>query len=190
MGTLTIYIASADLTTLSAIFNGVAMICTQTTMIWGFALLASTWRIVSTVTSATIETSSGKAGSVLTRGSYSAIMPLIFAMLLTFPGFQSKVQVESTLNGNVTTIANVPVIIAAIPAAGSLMSTQVGAVVTTAFQSVGTDYPALSAGANGFINPLKVLLSSRTAILRLGSIDSQVKTLVAQLAQDLEKGFA
>lgn len=178
MGNLTIYVATADVKLLNAIFNGVAMICGQTAFIWGFALLAATYRIVSTATSATIETSSGKADAVLARGSYSAVMPLILAMLINFPAFQSTVQVESTLNGNVTVIDNVPFVIAVIPAAGSLMSTQTGAKVSAAFQAVGTNYPALSAQVNGFANPLKVLLSSRTAIMKLSSIDTEVKQLV------------
>lgn len=176
---------------LNAIFNGVAMICQQTAFIWGFALFASFWRIASTVFVATVETSSGKAGAVLHRGSYSAVMPLIFAMLLTVPALQKTVQVESTLNGNVTTIDNVPMAIAVIPVGGSLMSTNVGGTVTTAFQAVGTNYPAISAQANGFINPLKILLSARTAVLRLGSVDSQVKTLVSScLASDAGVDYA
>lgn len=178
MGNLTIYVSTADVKLLNAIFNGVAMICGQTAFIWGFALLAATWRIVSTATVATIETASGKADAVLARGSYSAVMPLVFAMLLNFPAFQSTVQVESTLNGTVTVIDNVPFVIAAIPAAGSLMSTKTGEKVSTAFQSVGTNYPALSAQVNGFANPLKVLLSSRTAIMKLSSIDTEIKQLV------------
>lgn len=179
MATFTIYTASADLTTLNAIFNGVSMICSQTSLIWGFAMLASVWRIFHMTTAATLETTSGRAGAVLQRGSMSAILPFILAMLLTTPGLQSRVQIESTLNGKVTAIDNVPMAISLIPVAGSMMSTQVGSVVTTAYQAVGTNYPAISAQQNGFINPLKVLLSSRSAIMRLGSVDSEVRTIVA-----------
>lgn len=179
MGDLLIYTASADLTLLRAIFNGVAMICALTTFIWGFALLASTWRITHSVAASSIEAPSGQSGSILSRGSMGALMPLILAMLLTLPGLQSRVTIESTSNGSATVIDNVPFIIAVIPAAGSLVSKEVGAVVSTAFQNVGTDYAALSSGVNGFINPLKVLLSSRSAMLRLSGIDSEVKALVS-----------
>lgn len=191
MPTLTIYTVSADISLLNAILNGVAMICQQNALIWGFALLAAFWRLAATTTKATIETSKGGAGGgALAHGSISAVMPFIFAMLLTNPVLQSRVQVESTVNGTVTVVDNVPFVIAVIPAAASLMSQEVGAVVETAYQGTGTDYAAISASGNGFINPLKVLLTSRTAVLRLGSIDSQVKSvLMACLASDSGADF-
>ncbi len=180
MPTLTIYTVNADVTLLAAILNGVAMICKQHVMIWSFALLVSTWKIVSALTSTALAASSGgAAGSVLAKGSTNMVMPLIFAFLLTNTGLQSTIQVQSTINGRVTSVDNVPFVISAIPAAASLMAQEVGAVVETAFQSVGTDYPSISASGNGFINPLKVLLTSRTAVLRLGGIDSEVRTVLS-----------
>ncbi|MCC7006498.1 MAG: conjugal transfer protein TraG N-terminal domain-containing protein, partial [Ottowia sp.] len=180
MHTLTIYTVNADVTLLSAILNGVAMICKQHAMIWSFALLVSLWKIVSALTSTALTASSGgAAGAVLAKGSTNMVMPLIFAFLLTSTGLQSTIQVQSTINGRVTSVDNVPFVISAIPAAASLMAQEVGGVVETAFQSVGTDYPSISASGNGFINPLKVLLTSRTAVLRLGGIDSEVRTVLS-----------
>ena len=192
MPTLTIYTVSAEISLLKAILNGVAMICQQNSLIWGFALLACLWRLVTTVTQATIITSKGgNGGGALASGSISAFMPFIFAMLLTSAPLQSKVQVESTVNGTLTAVDNVPFVIAVIPATASLMSQEIGAIVETAFQGTGTDYAAISASGNGFINPLKVLLTSRSAVLRLGSIDSQVKSvLMACLAPDSGVDFA
>lgn len=177
MPTLTIYTVSADIGLLNAILNGVAMICQQNSFIWGFAILASLWHILATVTKGTIE--STKGGGVLAHGSLGAMMPLIFAMMLTSPGLQSKVQVQSTINGQVTAVDHVPFVIAVIPAAASLMSQEAGAMVETAFQGTGTDYPAISSSGNGFINPLKVLLTSRTAVLKLGGIDSQLNSVLS-----------
>lgn len=180
MPTLTIYTVNADITLLAAILNGVAMICKQHAFIWGFALMVAMWKIVSAVTATALAASSGgAAGGVLAKGSTNMVMPLIFAFLLTNTGLQSTIQVQSTINGRVTSVDNVPFIISAIPAAASLMAQEVGAVVETAFQSVGTDYPSISASGNGFINPLKVLLTSRTAVLRLGGIDSEVRTVLS-----------
>jgi conjugal transfer mating pair stabilization protein TraG len=119
MQTLTIYVTTADVTTLNAIFNGVAMICQQTVFIWGCALLASMWILLATVTQAPIAAMSGNAQGVLPKGSLSAVMPFILAMLITNPGLQSDVQVESTSNGRVTVISHVPFVISAIPATGS-----------------------------------------------------------------------
>ena len=179
MGTLTLYSASANLALLNTVFNGVAMFCTQNSLIWGFAALASLWIITSSVTSATIGAAEGKGGVVLANGSVNAAAPFIYAMCLTLPGLQSTVQVESTLNGAVTTIANVPYVIAVIPAAGSLISQEIGKVVTTAFQSASSNYPAISAQNNGFMNPLKTLLSARTAMTRLNGVQSEVQQVVA-----------
>jgi conjugal transfer mating pair stabilization protein TraG len=178
MQTLTIYVTTADVTTLNAIFNGVAMICQQTVFIWGCALLASMWILLATVTQAPIAAMSGNAQGVLPKGSLSAVMPFILAMLITNPGLQSDVQVESTSNGRVTVISHVPFVISAIPATGSILSQQAGKWVETAYQSTGTDYASISASGNGFINPLKVLLASRSAINRLNGISSQIDSVV------------
>jgi len=191
MPTLTIYVTTADLTTLNAIFNGVAMICQQTAFIWGCAMLASMWTILATVTKAPIAAVGGNPQGVLAKGSLSSVLPFIMAMLLTFPGFQSKIQVESTVNSQVTVINNVPLIISMIPATGSILSQQAGGLVQTAFQSTGTNYPAISATGNGFINPLKVLLASRSSINRLNGIASQVDSVITNcLASDAGVDYA
>lgn len=178
--TQTIYLATADVSLFYAIFNGVAMICNQTGMIWGFSFLVSMWMIVKTVMSTTTSaaTASG-AGAVLSKGVVNMVMPFIFAMLLTTPGLKTTVQVESFSNGKVTKIDNVPFVISVIPSAASLLSQEVGIVVETSFSPVSAEYSAISSGANGFINPLKVLMTSRSAIMKLGSIDSQVRSVVS-----------
>jgi conjugal transfer mating pair stabilization protein TraG len=176
--TFTIYVTIADLTTLNAIFNGVAMICQQTVVIWGCASLASVWILLSTAVKLPIAAIGGNAQGVLPKGSLDSILPFIMAMLLTFPGFQSNIQVESTITNQVTVIGHVPVIISIIPVTGSLLSQEAGGYVQTAYQSTGTDYPAISATGNGFINPLKVLLASRSAVNRLNGIASEVDSVV------------
>jgi conjugal transfer mating pair stabilization protein TraG len=175
---LTIYTTSADLTTLSAVLNGVAMICKQTAWIWGFAVLVSTIMIMRSVTAAAIQSGAGKGGAALVNGSLNIFMPMIFAVILTGAGMKTTVQLQSTSNSKVSAVDNVPIAIAIIPATASLMSQELGALVETAFQSVGTEYSSISARGQGFINPLKVLLTSRTAIMRLGSVDSQIRSVV------------
>ncbi len=180
MQTLTIYVTTADLTMLNTILNGVAMICKQTAFIWGCAMLAAMWILLSTVTQATIAAVGGNAQGVLPKGNLSAIMPFIMAMLLTNPILQGNVQVESQSSGRVTVISNVPFIISVIPATGSILSQQAGKLVETAYQSSGTDYASISESGNGFINPLKVLLASRSAINRLNGIPSQISSVVTR----------
>ena len=178
--TLTIYTVNADVTLLNAIFNGVAMVCQQTALIWGFAMLAATWRLVSMTAEATIRAENGpSAGSGLPQASIGLFLPFILAMLITNPALKSTVIVESSINGNTTNIANVPFVVSVIPATASLLSQQVGGVVETAFQGTGTNYPSISASGNGFINSLKMLLTSRTAVMKMGSINSQVNSVIS-----------
>jgi conjugal transfer mating pair stabilization protein TraG len=177
--TLTIYSVSADLTTLSAVLNGVAMICKQDTLIWGFALMVAMWRLLVTSTSAVLRSPTGQGGAVLGSGPLNTLMPFILAMLLTNPMLQGTVQVEATINGAVTEVDHVPLAISAIPAAGSVLSMNLNEVVSTAFGNVDDEYPTISATANGFLNPLKMLLTSRTALYRLNGLDSEVKTVLS-----------
>ncbi|OXC71630.1 conjugal transfer protein TraG [Caballeronia sordidicola] len=189
--TLTYYSVSADLTTLSAILNGVAMVCQQNALIWGFAFLVSLWRLTATPVTAALKNASGGAGAVLASGSMSAIMPFVLAMMLTNSMLQGTVQVESTINGALTEVDHVPLAISAIPVAGSILSQNLNQVISTAFQSVNSEYPVISASANGFLNPLKVLLTARTAMMRLGGVDSEVKTVLAScLGPDSGVNFA
>ena len=190
MGTWTLYTAGADLSLLNAILNGVAMICTQTAFIWGFALVASLWRLVATATAASMAAGS-RSSAAITSGSFGALLPLVLAMLLTFPGFKCTLQVESTLTGGITNVANVPFAIAIIPVAGSLMASNVGALVTTGFSSVNPSYNVISASGNGFLDPMKRLLGAKTAIQRLNGVDSELRTLVsACLAQNSGVDYA
>lgn len=181
MPTLTYYSVSADLTTLYAILNGVAMICQQTEFIWGFAFLVCLYRLFSASVAGAFRSASGAQAGVaaLANGSASAFIPFVLAFVITNPGLQSTVQIESTINGAVEEVAHVPFAIAAIPAAGSVLSMNLNQLVSTAFGNVDAEYPSISATANGFMNPMKILLSSRTAMYRLGGIDSEVKSVLS-----------
>lgn len=187
---LTIYSVTADLTLLRAVLNGVAMICNQTNFIWGFAIMVCMWNITRAVVGATIQ-SAGNGSTPLVTGAFNVLLPLIFAMMLTAPGLKSSVTLQSTINGRVAVVDNVPTAIAILPATASVMSQELGTLVGTAFQTTGTDYASISASGNGFINPLKVMLTARTAILRMGSLDSQIRTVVgACITADAGSNFA
>jgi len=177
--TLTIYSATADPTTLRAIFNAVAMVCQNTLFVWGFAVLVAMWRLSASTASAALRTPSGQGGVVLGNGALSAMMPFILATLLTNPMGKGTVQIESTVNGSLTQVDNVPLAISAIPVGGSILSMELNDTVATAFQLASAEYPTISATANGFLNPLKLLLTARTATSRLIGVDSEVKTVLA-----------
>ncbi|MFS2023473.1 conjugal transfer protein TraG N-terminal domain-containing protein [Massilia sp. CT11-137] len=173
-----IYTANGDLTTLYAILNAVAMICRENATIWGFALMAATWSLFSMTAVAGAGAAAGGVGPDLARRAFALIIPFCLAICLTSSSMKSTVTVESGLAGATTTVANVPVLISVVPATASLISKIVGDKLHTAMQSTGTDYDAISAKQQGFINPLKTLLTSRIAILRLGGIASEVNSLL------------
>lgn len=177
--TQTIYTANADIGVLNAVCNGVAMMCNQTAMIWGFAMLAAVWRIFSMTTAAAMRSANGPgAGTGMMQNAINAIIPFLFAITLTSGALKTDVQIQSGATGAVTLVSNVPFILSVLPATASLVSKDTGSVVRTAFQGTGTDYASLSAWNNGFINPLKTLLTTRTAILKMGSIHSQVNSVI------------
>ena len=192
MNEVTVYWASSDVHFLDAIFNGVAMVCSNTALIWGFAIIASLWLIISATTAASVAgLSGGQGGSVLGKGSVDVLMPLIFAFLLTADPLQTEVHIESTTNGQFSIVDNVPFVIAVIPSGASLLSKELGSVVETAFQATGIDYTQISASHQGFINPLKVMLTTRSAMMRLGSIDSDIRSVVSScIANDTGVNFA
>lgn len=176
----TIYTVNADVGLLHAILNGVAMVCSQDALVWGFAMLAAMWRLVGMTTAGALRSANGPgAGTGMTQNAVNLIVPFLFAIALTSSQLQTSVTVQSSATGTVTAVDNVPFIISGLPATASLLSQEVGGVVETAMQGTGTDYSSLSAAGVGFINPLKTLLTSRTAILKLGSIQSQVGSLIA-----------
>jgi len=177
--TLTIYSATADPTTLRAIFDAVAMICKNNLMIWGFAMMVALWRLSASTAVAALRSASGQGGAVLGNGALSAMMPFVLATLLTNPLMKSTVQIESTVNGSLTQVDNVPLAVSIIPVAGSVLSMDLNDTVSTAFQRASAEYPTISSSSNGFLNPLKALLNARTATSRLSGIDSEIKTVLA-----------
>lgn len=174
-----IYTANGDLTTLRAVLNAVAMVCQQNLVIWGFALLAAMWSLFSMTTTATVNAPTGAAGGDLAKRVVGLLIPFCLAIFLTAGGMKSKVTVESGLTGATTTVDNVPALISVVPATASLVSKVVGEKLETAMQATGTDYPSISATGHGFINPLKTLLTSRTAVLRLGGVASEVNAVLS-----------
>lgn len=174
-----IYTANADVGLLQALFNGVAMICTQNELIWSFAMMAALWRLFAMTASASMRSTNGpNAGTGGTQNAVALITPFLFAMSLTSADLQTDVTIESGLTGAVTNVANVPFIISVVPATASMLSTEVGAVVRSAYGATGTDYDAIAATGNGFINPLKVLLTSRTSIMRMSGLTSEVNAVI------------
>lgn len=173
-----IYTANGDLTTLNAILNGVAMMCQENVAIWSFALAAAAWGLFSTTTATGFNAASGGGGD-LSKRVVGLLIPFCLAIMLTSSQMKTTVTVESGLTGATTAVDGIPVIISFVPATGSLLFKIVGQKAETAMQATGTDYASLSASHKGFINPLKTLLTSRTSVLRLGGIASEVNSLLS-----------
>ena len=173
---LTIF-TTADVGLLRMVLEGVAMFSTQTTVIWGFAILICTWHLVVMVTQTGLKVGGSAASSALGRGIMGIGVALVLAMLLTTD--KSPVKVQSLTTGTLTQVDNVPTLVVVVPATVSSLFKTVGEVMRQAFQSASANYDTVSASSNGFLNPLKTLLSLRSTIQRVGGIDVQVQLLTS-----------
>jgi len=168
---------SANTAVLQAILNGVAMVANLDSLIWGVAIAAGVWQIVMGISKAPLD--AAKTGqSTMTLNSISIILALVLAMALTSSQMKTKVIVENQVTGVATEIANVPFIISVIPASASILAKEIGTAIEQAYQGTNAQYSIISSGQNGFITPLKVLLSARTAMGKLGDVNSQIKQVV------------
>ena len=156
-------VSFADAQLLYVIFNGVAMICQQTTFIWSVASLAGIMQIILMTTKATVN-SSGQGGGALIKGWLNVLAAFVFAILLTQPSLKGTITTENLLTGQQTSIANVPVAISVVPFVASSMADTMGSLVESAFQGTNAQASYLSSRGNGFMNPLKTLLSALSLI--------------------------
>lgn len=87
--------------------------------------------------------------------------PFIFSLVLLFGGITPKerLQVEDVFTGQVTAVDNVPLIVALPASLVASLSKSLSNVIETTFSTTGGSY--LPMGAEGFVNPLKLLLSFR-----------------------------
>lgn len=172
-------ISFADSQLLYVIFNGVAMICDQTAFIWSVASLAGIIQIISMSTQATLQLGANPA-SILIKGWINILISFVLAILLTNPALKGTVTTENLLSGQQTTIANVPLVISIVPYVASTMADSMGGVVETAFQGNNSQAPYLASRGNGFLSPLKTLLSARNAAGKLPGIESQINSVISQ----------
>ena len=179
-----------DVVLLNAIFNAVAMICNNTALVWGFALFAATLLTTKTTFASTIESHRGAAGPVLTRGAYHMVAPLVLAMMLTSPDLKVTLTIENTTTGVTTQVANVPVLIAAIPVGGSALANAIGPAITTAMSGVNPTYGDITVSGHGFIDPMRRLLAARGSIEHLGSADTELRIVIGRcLSMDAGTDF-
>jgi len=174
----TLYTSSGDVVLLSAIFNFVAMVANNTVLVWGFALFAATLLTTRASVGATIEGHRGAAGPVLTRGAYHMVAPVIVAMLFTSSDMKVTLTIENTTTGVTSQVANVPIIIAAIPVGGSAMSNALGPVIVTGMSGVNPVYGDITVAGHGFIDPMRRLLAARGSVEHLGSADTELRMVV------------
>jgi conjugal transfer mating pair stabilization protein TraG len=172
-----IYTANGDLTIFNAILNAIAMVCGENDLIWGFALISGLWALVSMSAAAGVNAASGTAGAELGKRAVGLLIPFILAITLTNGQMKTTVTVENLMTSATVSVDNIPIVISFLPATASRVSQLVGQKLETAMQLTGTDYSSISATHNGFINPLKILLTSRTAVLKLGGIASEINAL-------------
>jgi len=159
---------------ITAIFNMIAMVCNNNSLIFGAALLAGAFKI------SVHSFSYGHLRSTLSAAAVDTmVVPMVLALTLTSGSLKTNLTVESTISGSLTSIANVPIAVAIVPVVASQVGQTVGAAVETAFNGVNTSYPLISSSGTGFLNPLRVLVATRTAVNDLGIIPSQISTVVS-----------
>jgi conjugal transfer mating pair stabilization protein TraG len=176
----TLYTSSGDVVLLNAIFNGVAMIANNVALVWGFAIFAAMLLTTRTTAAAMIETHRHAGGPVLTRGALHMAAPIFLAMVLTSSDLKVTLTIENTTTGVTSSVANVPIIIAAIPVGGSAMANAIGPAVTTAMSGVNPSYGDITVSGHGFIDPMRRLLAARGAIEHLGSSDTELRIVLGR----------
>ena len=181
---VTIY-TYTDVYILGLIFNGIAAWCSSSNSFFEIALLASMVHLFRYGPSVVLMASQNAARQAIAGVTIS----LALAMLLTSPGFKSKVTLENQLTGQVTQVSNVPIIISMIPAAASVLANNLGSQMETVFGGASAEYGAISVGGAGFINPLKMLLQARGLINRAG-MQSNINAVTSScLAMDANIDF-
>ena len=175
----TLFWVDTDLTMITAIFNMIAMVCNNSDLIFGAALLAGAFKV------SVHSFSHGHLKSTLSAAAVDAmVVPMIIALSLTSGSLKTNLTIESTVSGALTSVANVPMVIAIVPTVASQVGQSVGGAVETAFQGVNTSYSQISASGTGFLNPLRVLLATRTAVNDLGLIPTQINAVVSSCLND------
>src|SRR5665647_3386071 len=88
-------------------------------------------------------------------------MPFIFALLLFYAGVvpKERLQVEDIYSGQVTAVDNIPLIVALPASLAATLTRAITDKVETAFSTASGSYLAM--GAEGFVNPLKLILGLR-----------------------------
>ena len=104
-------------------------------------------------------------------------MPFIFVLLIFFAGIvpKERLQIEDVYSGQVAAVDNIPLIVAMPASIIATISRAVTDNVETAFST--TDGSYLSMGAEGFANPLKLMLGFRQT--------AQVKRTFPYLSQSI-----
>lgn len=152
---LTVY-SMGDMPIFTSVLNGVAMIFNSSlfdanqgagVVVMGF-ILALIFMIL----------------PALSTGKLDA-KPFIFVFILYYGGIvpRERLQVEDVYSGAVTAVDNIPLIIALPASIGASLSKSMTDVVETAASTTSGSY--LTLGAEGFVNPLKMLLSLRDPIM-------------------------
>lgn len=88
-------------------------------------------------------------------------MPFIFVVLLFYAGVlpKERLQIEDIYSGQVTAVDNIPLVVALPASLAASLTRGVTDKVETAFSTTSGSY--LSMGAEGFVNPLKLMLGLR-----------------------------
>ncbi len=167
----------SDVQILASIFNGQAMLVSN--------LTAENYYWIAIVLAALV----GIFFAVVTRLSNidnkdamnAAFMNFMAGILLVmiYTGYTGRVLIQSERDGTVKAVDNVPVMAFAVPVLMSNLSIDFARIMETAYQPSFADYTMLGGtGGQTFGEPLRALLSTRTALQRLPQIQSDLREII------------
>lgn len=167
----------SDVDVLANIFNGQAMLVNDASSLnnyWLAIVIAGFAGLFVAVVSK-IANPDNKA--VLRSAGMNFIAGIILVSIYT--GLTARIIVQSERDGQVRAVDNVPVLSFMVPVLLSNLSIDFSKKMEAAYQPPFADYTMLSGTSNqAFGEPLRALLSTRTALLRLPQIQSDLRAII------------
>jgi hypothetical protein len=167
----------SDVQILASIFNGQAMLVSNLTAenyYWVAIVLAA---LAGTFFAVVTKLSNVDNKEAMSAAFMNFMAGIILVMMYT--GYTGRVLIQSERDGTVKAVDNVPVMAFVVPVLMSNLSIDFARIMETAYQPPFADYTMLGGtGGQTFGEPLRALLSTRTALQRLPQIQSDLREIV------------
>lgn len=167
----------SDVQLLANIFNGQAMLVSNVTAVNNY-WLAIALAAFSGLFFAVVSKLNNLDNKVVLNGAWMNFVAGIILVMM-FTGLTGRVLIQSERDGTTKAVDNVPVLSFAVPVLMSNLSVDFARTMETAYQPPFAVYTMLGGTSNqSFGEPLRALLSTRTALLRLPQIQSDLREVI------------